>query len=684
VPTWLSPTTYQREDGSTIEVPPELAGEFGAPTAVDLGALGVPGRTAVVPQAAPEPTTSPSGQPLQPPKPAQPRLSSVSVSPPVDQDMLDRRTAGGMSSKTQARGEANAAAIGQPLEDSYQVQDEARVQGIDLDQQAAKATYANAKDVAADADSFRRAETEIMAKNAVARDERLAQIDQALARAQAEVKPNELWQGATRAQQFGGMLGIIMSGLVSPKFGGKNGALELVNQAIERNVSAQIENIKNAKEDARLRMASYNLLVDKQDLDGKGRNQLYLMGLDSAAKELQARIAEIGASDQAAQQAGLETLGALMEERALKMEEIRQQAMKESMDQTSLEIQEWSARRQAAQASARLAFDKEEADKGREERAAATKPGDPGIEIRTGEGEQTYGLLRDDVASSPELKYKVQKQFADFGNAQDTLTRAIKLVDGYGGSRDLLDVANLSKSGKAQEIDQVLTQLAYELASAQNGGRMTEQDVQGAAKQIGADLRVNFGSMDARERLRDYGKAQLDKAAREANTWLKDQTVVGYRDPSGQVRTRTAMEDVVARRTESWKPAKKADIDDQMTKARKLGEDKSVQSFSRPMVGPDGETAGNATDQVPGVIEEFAPVAKDLYYYGLRNPDNLPEVIQAMKNIPAYARVEAFKGSTDTADPIGDPLTALVERANRPKPKTKSSILPNPVQGITK
>ncbi|MGH7395419.1 MAG: hypothetical protein ACREJF_07465, partial [Candidatus Methylomirabilales bacterium] len=226
-------------------------------------------------------------------------------------------------------------------------------------------------------EDFATTDTRLRAQASQKAERYLSTLDERRAAAARDVHPGRLWANADQSERFGSLLAVLIGGFVSPKFGGKNQALEILNQAVERDIDAQMANIKNAKEDVRLGMDMYNLIVSKNDLDGKARQEAYLYKMEGVAKQLSAAMAGFAGADERLNAEAL--MGGINAEVQAAREKIQARELAQANEEVRQGHEQRSLSISAKNAETQSRSQEETArrNKAEEDAAKAPKPEDP-------------------------------------------------------------------------------------------------------------------------------------------------------------------------------------------------------------------------------------------------------------------------------------------------------------------
>lgn len=285
--------------------PPAPAGPPMPPPDPTLDPVGMVSRAPPGPSSSQAPPPAPAPPPQGPPPqgPEGPQYGLVPVGGGGVQTIAAHETEMRGPSLLRAQGARN-----QAVEDTV-----GRVAERGQDQAAIE--YATALDQERGA----RAREQAAAQSVAERDEEMAQrqqdFDQSVkAMSKMSVDPDRFWASRSTGQKISGLIGIALGGLSQGMRGGPNAGLDIINQAIDRDIKAQEFAYGATRDTANAKQTAFGMAMQKYNSVDAARSMARAAALDAVIAQTQ-QMAALSKGTDAQNRADM-ALASLMDERA--------------------------------------------------------------------------------------------------------------------------------------------------------------------------------------------------------------------------------------------------------------------------------------------------------------------------------------------------------------------------------
>ena len=299
----------------------------------------------------------------------------------------------------------------------------------------------------------------------------------------SRVDPSALWKQMGKGNQFGMMVSAFVQDFLGAR-GIHTSAMDTFSKAVQRNIDAQIEGIKQKGEVADGFKNLWQMQREQSASDAEARQRIYGFMLDGAKQAVVSHMAQYKAGLADAQ--GQAAIAKLDEEFSKNLVDVYKHIDTTTLQRREQAIQIFGERLRASTESARLTEQKREFEA---QRAATTPPPDPtsGKLIDPWTGKYAYAL-KDDLANvKPEDRAKIEQQ------VQGDLSNAKTLDDAFVHLRELTHKMGPMPTGMyarsrwadtwQKEYDGARQQVGQALARMVDG-RVSQQEIEGQLQGI--------------------------------------------------------------------------------------------------------------------------------------------------------------------------------------------------------
>jgi hypothetical protein len=303
--------------------------------------------------------------------------------------------------------------------------------------------------------------------------------------ASSTINPGRAYSSLTSLQKGGVLVTAFVTDFLGAK-GIKTHGMDYINQAIDRDIQAQRDNIDLKKDVAAGKMNIYQMFKQQGDSDFLAAEKT--RGALTTAFQTEV-IGKLAAFDSPMARAKVEQANALINQKKL---EIKANIAKEVQEQ-EVKYTEIAVRKRAdsLQAGAQAAANKlgwADLQEKKDARLAASKPGPAALDPDTIVTDRK-GVVIGTATKGPEHKEAQDRVagFEDFNNGLAKYQALVREGQQYKGP-----LAKMFLTKNKARINSLLRDLSYSYAIANNGSRPTDKDYENAEKQF-----ANAGWMDS-------------------------------------------------------------------------------------------------------------------------------------------------------------------------------------------